>query len=154
MENDYAEIRKRYLAGNSQRKIARDFGISRNTVAKYCKGTHVPWKSKQYKRKNTIMTPEIIQAITDWLTEEQDDLRNKHVFKKQKYTAQKIYDPLCDEMGFEGSASTVRHKVHDLRAKMSQVFIPLEYKSGEQMQIDFGEADIYIKNKKTRIILI
>ena len=40
---DYDEIRKRYLAGESQRHIAKTPGISRNTVAKYCKGAAVPF---------------------------------------------------------------------------------------------------------------
>ena len=40
---DYDEIRKRYLAGESQRHIAKALGISRNTVAKYCEGAAVPW---------------------------------------------------------------------------------------------------------------
>ena len=39
---DYDEIRKRYLAGESQRHIAKTPGISRNTVAKYCEGDSVP----------------------------------------------------------------------------------------------------------------
>jgi len=40
---DYGEIRKRYLAGESQRHIAKTLGISRNTVAKYCEGAAVPY---------------------------------------------------------------------------------------------------------------
>lgn len=43
---DYDEIRKRYLAGESQRHIAKTLGISRNTVAKYCEGAAVPWERK------------------------------------------------------------------------------------------------------------
>lgn len=153
MEKDYAEIRRRFLAGQSKRRIAREMHISRNTVRKYCTGANVPWKTKPYKRKNTVMTPEIEQTIVDWLNEEQDALNNDHVFKKQKYTAKRIYDRLCEEKGYLGSETTIRSKVHDLRAKMSQAFIPLEYKPGEQMQIDFGEADIYIRGEKTRIYI-
>ncbi len=37
---DYDEIRKRHLAGESQRHIAKTLGISRNTVAKYCEYDH------------------------------------------------------------------------------------------------------------------
>ncbi len=51
---DYDEIRKRYLAGESQRKIAKSLGISRNTVAKYCEGAAVPWARK---------TPELVSAV-------------------------------------------------------------------------------------------
>ena len=36
---DYDRIRQQYLLENkSQRQIAKELGISRNTVAKYCKG--------------------------------------------------------------------------------------------------------------------
>ena len=44
--NDYKQIRQRYLAGESQRHIAKTMGISRNTVAKYCEGDSVPWDRK------------------------------------------------------------------------------------------------------------
>ena len=40
---DYKEIRQRFLAGESQRSIAKAMHISRNTVAKYCQGEAVPW---------------------------------------------------------------------------------------------------------------
>ena len=39
---DYKEIRQRFLAGESQRHIAKTLGISRNTVAKYCDGSALP----------------------------------------------------------------------------------------------------------------
>lgn len=35
---NYGEIRKRYLRGESQRQIAKELHISRNTVSKYCAG--------------------------------------------------------------------------------------------------------------------
>ena len=44
---DYDEIRKRYLAGERQRHIAKTLGISRNTFAKHCEGAavHLLYKS-------------------------------------------------------------------------------------------------------------
>ena len=52
---DYDEIRKRYLAGESQRKIAKSLGISRN-VAKYCEGAAVPWARKTPERVSAVHT--------------------------------------------------------------------------------------------------
>ena len=60
---DYDEIRKRYLAGESQRKIAKALGISRNAVAKYCEGAAVPWARKTPERVSTVLTEEIIAFI-------------------------------------------------------------------------------------------
>ena len=51
--NDYKQIRQRYLAGESQRSIARALGISRNTVKKYCAGEAVPWERKTPERAGT-----------------------------------------------------------------------------------------------------
>ena len=55
---DYKEIRQRFLSGESQRRIAKTMGISRNTVAKYCEGDAVPWERKTPERESTIITDE------------------------------------------------------------------------------------------------
>ena len=42
---DYGQIRQMYIRdGKSIRQIAREMHISRNTVAKYCKGNALPGK--------------------------------------------------------------------------------------------------------------
>ena len=79
---DYKEIRQRYLAGESQRHIAKTLGISRNTVAKYCEGEEVPWNRKTPARTSTVLTDDtvaFIQAFRDADAEEG--------IKKQCHTA-------------------------------------------------------------------
>ena len=61
--SDYEQIRKRYLAGESQRSIAKSLGISRNTVAKYCKGAAVPWERKTPECDSTVLTDEVSAFI-------------------------------------------------------------------------------------------
>ena len=101
--NDYKQIRQRYLAGESQRNIAKTMGISRNTVKKYCAGEAVPWERKIPERESTVLTSEIETFIRSCLEED------KHVsFKKQKHTAKRIYDRLVEEKGFSGGESTIR----------------------------------------------
>lgn len=54
---DYDRIRQQYLLKNkSQREIAKDLGISRNTVAKYCKRGTYPGLRVSYKRANSVIT--------------------------------------------------------------------------------------------------
>ena len=60
---DYYEIRKRFLAGESQRKIAKSMGISRNTVKKYCEENAVPWERKVPERESTILTESTVDFI-------------------------------------------------------------------------------------------
>ena len=146
--SDYEQIRKRYLAGESQRSIAKSLGISRNTVAKYCKGAAVPWERKTPERDSTVLTDEVSAFILSCLEEDQ-----QVSFKKQKHTAKRIYDRLVAEKGFTGGESTIRRKVKELKALIPKAFIPLNFAPGDAMQVDCGEADVYINGIKTRINL-
>ncbi len=70
---DYDEIRRRYLAGESQRHIAKTMGISRNTVKKYCEGNAVPWERKTPERQSTILTDDIVQFIQNCLDDDESE---------------------------------------------------------------------------------
>lgn len=143
---DYKEIRQRYLAGESQRTIAKAMHISRNTVAKYCQGDSVPWERKQYERDNGVLTPDIIQFIQSCLDEDQDE-----GLKKQTHTAKRIYDRLVEEKGFSGGESTVRRKVKELRSDFPKAFVPLQSDPGDALQVDWGEATVYLANTRITI---
>ena len=145
---DYDEIRKRYLSGESQRHIAKTLGISRNTVAKYCEGASVPWARKTPERTSTVMTAETINFIRSCLEEDSSE-----GLKKQRHTAKRIYDRLVEETGFVGGESTVRAKVHELKQAMPTAYLPLVFEPGEAMQVDWGEAYVYIMGIKEKINL-
>ena len=145
---DYDEIRKRYLAGESQRHIAKVLGISRNTVAKYCEGAAVPWIRKKPVRNSTVLTEEAVSFIQSCLAEDENE-----GLKKQRHTAKRIYDRMVDEIGFTGGESTVRAKVRELKALMLNAFLPLEFDPGEALQVDWGEAFVYIRGKREKIHL-
>ena len=143
---DYDEIRRRYNAGESQRHIAKCLGISRNTVKKYCEGNAVPWERKTPERVSTVLTEDTVRFIQSCL--EEDAIEH---LKKQNHTAKRIYDRLVEEKGFTGGESTVRAKVNEIRAKMPQAFIPLQFDCGEAVQVDWGEATVYLSGQKTTI---
>ena len=143
---DYDEIRKRYLAGESQRQIAKVLGISRNTVAKYCKGSSVPWVRKTPVRSSPVLTEEAVSFIRSCLMQDEEE-----GLKKQRHTAIRIFDRLVEELDFTGGESTVRAKVHELKALMPPAFLPLEFDPGEALQIDWGEAYVYINGVRKAI---
>ena len=65
----YGKIRYMYVQQKmSQRAIARELGISRNTVRKYCQGDHVPWERKPYQRTPSLVTEEVRDFIANALT--------------------------------------------------------------------------------------
>ena len=130
--------------GKSQRAISKMLGISRNTVKKYCKGTQVPWdRQGKSGRQRFIITDEVLEFIRECLAA--DDEEN---IKKQKHTARRIYHRLVEEKGFSGGESTIREIVAELKDKQKQVFIPLSYEPGEAIQIDWGQATVYLAGKK------
>ena len=146
--NDYKEIRQRFLAGESQRSIAKTLGISRNTVAKYCEGSAVPWERKTPQRESSVLTDEVLDFIAECIREDQ-----AQGLRKQQHTARRIYNRLVNECGFTGSESTVRKKVRELKGKMPKAFLPLQFEPGDAMQVDWGEATIYLSGRKTVVNL-
>ena len=145
---DYREVRRRWLAGESQRGIARALGISRNTVKKYCEGSNVPWKRKSYVRKATILTPEVKAFIEECLKADEEEGR-----PKQEHTARRIYTRLVEEKGYQGGESTIRRAVHEIKGKTREAFVPLAFEPGEAMQIDWGECSIYLSEEKLTVYL-
>lgn len=145
---DYKQIRKMYLSGISQREIARQLHISRNTVAKYCEGNAVPWERKTPERESPILTEDVVEFIKACLEEDEQE-----GIPKQTHTARRIFNRLVTEKEFTGGESTVRRKVFELKAPKPKVFIPLEFSPGEAMQIDWGEGTIYLCGNKMTINL-
>ena len=146
--NDYKQIRQRFLNGESQRSIAKSMGISRNTVKKYCEGEKVPWERKTPERESTILTDDVLAFIAACLEED-----NAEGLKKQKHTAKRIYDRLVDERGFSGGESTIRKAVNEIRGKMPKAFVPLQFDPGDALQVDWGEATVYLNDEKTVVNL-
>lgn len=146
----YEKIRHLHEHENmSQRSIAKMLGISRNTVKRYFNGSHVPWEREGTSGRNRyVITDEVLDFIKACLVE--DETEN---IKKQKHTARRIYDRLVAEKDFPGGESTIREIVAELKAKQPKVFIPLSYDPGEAIQVDWGEATVYLAGKKIKVNL-
>jgi transposase len=135
--------------GMSQRAIAKVLGISRNTVKKYYEGSQVPWERQGVSGRHPyVVTEDVKTFIKECLAE--DETEN---IKKQTHTAKRIYDRLVDEKSFTGGQSTIREIVAELKEKQRKIFLPLSYDPGEAIQIDWGEAKIYLTGKKITINL-
>ena len=144
----YKEIRKKRLNGMSQRQIAAALHISRNTVKKYWDGENVPWERKSYSRKASVLTEEVVDFVRKCLDE---DTRCKS--RKQHHTARRIFERLVAECGFTGGETTVRRLVKELREKNQEAFVPLAFPPGDALQIDWGEATVYLDSMKKTVNL-
>ena len=144
----YKEIRRMRLDGMSQRQIAAQLHISRNTVKKYWDGDNVPWERKDYARSSSVLTQDITQFVHGCLKE---DTQCRSM--KQHHTAKRIYDRLVDEYGFTGGESTIRRLVQEMRQKTQEAFVPLAFPAGDAVQVDWGEATVYLAGTKTVVNL-
>lgn len=145
----YSAIRTRYTDGESIRSIAKSLGISRQTVKKYCEGSTHPEVRKTYQRESEVVNDDVKSFILSCFKEDQAEN-----LKKQKHTAKRIYDRLVAEQSFEGSYSSIRTAVRLLKAERTvppQSSIPLSYAPGEAVQIDWGEATVYLDGQKTKL---
>lgn len=134
----YKQIRDMRLDGMSQRQIAAKLHISRNTVKKYWDGENAPWERKDYTREASVLTKDVVSFVQQCLDEDNNSPREQH------HTAKRIYERLVEECNFGGGETTVRRLVRELRQKPLEAFVPLAFPMGDTMQIDWGEATVYL----------
>ena len=135
--------KKRFLDGWSIRKISRQLGVSRQVVRKALRSAEIP----RYRLSKPRLCPVMDayrELILTWLGQDEK------APPKQRHTARRIYDRLCQEYGFKGAESTVRGYVQQLRQGKAEVFIPLTAGWGEQAQVDWGEARVRIAGQEVK----
>jgi transposase len=84
--------------------------------------------------------------VARWLKEDEQAPR------KQRHTAKRIHDRL-KELGYEAGESTVRQLVRELRDTRAEAYVPLAFDPGEAVQVDWGEAKVYLDGVLTRVYL-
>ena len=126
--------RAKFKDGKSNRQIACDLGISRNTVKKVVSQERVtvPVYTRKKAVKSPVMGP-YFRIIEAWLKEDSTAPR------KQQHTGKRIYDRLVEEYQFTGSYRRVQEVVAQYRQRPKEVFLPLAFKPGEMAQVDWIE---------------
>ena len=129
----YARVRRTcHVEGVSIREASRLFGLDRKTVRKMLAFSVPPG----YRRAGPPRRPKLdpFTGIIDRILEED---RSSH--RKQRHTAKRIFERLCDEHGFTGGYTIVKDYVRERRLRSREVFVPLHHAAGHA-QVDFGEA--------------
>jgi transposase len=145
--------------GWSQRRIARELGINRETVAKYVNlpdagpkpATNAPTGSEGSKPANAP-TGFVDEAMQKSGPDSQCEPFRKVVQDKLQsgLSRQRIYQDIRDEHGFEGSYYSVRRFAKRLGQDRPIPFRRMECMPGEQAQVDFGTAAPIVKPDGTR----
>ena len=129
----YARVRRAVqVEGKSERQVAREYGLARETVRKMLQYSIPPGYRRQQPAKRPKLDPwvGVIEAI---LQEDRERPR------KQRHTAKRIHERLREEHGFGGGYTIVKDYVRLRELRQREMFVPLQHPPGDA-QADFGEA--------------
>lgn len=136
-------IRHKVLAeGLSVRKVARELGVSRNTVKRYLE-IAVPERVELAPRGRPVWEkagPRLEALLAD---------SPRWTGGKQRLTATRLHTMLGAE-GFTVGITMVREAVAEWKRRRREVFVPLVYPPGDLAQVDFFEVLVDLAGKRVK----
>jgi transposase len=133
----YGRVRRAVrVEGKSQRAVAREFGLSRETVRKMLEYAVPPGYQRQQPIKRPKLGPWL--GVIDGILND-----DKQRPAKQRHTSKRIFERLQEEHGFTGGYTIVKDYVRKATLRGQEMFVPLMHPAGEA-QVDFGEALVVI----------
>jgi transposase len=148
--DDYEKIRKAVILKRmSQREAARQFKHGRETIKKALAHPSPPGYRRTKPAASALLDP--VKSIIDgWL----EDEKERGVPRKQRSNAKEIWKRLRRDHEFKGSVYVVRRY---LRKRPQQVggeaFFPLEFRPGEECQVDWGMAWVMLAGVMVQVHL-
>jgi transposase len=142
----YEQIRRMYhLHEKSARQIARELGISRQTVSRALHMDQPPAYTMSKPRSAPVLGP--YQTRLEELL-----LENQRLPRKQPSTSHKLFQLLQAE-GYEGSEAGVQlYAVRWRKAnKRPATYLPLEFEPGQDAQVDWGEAQAILAGQRQTV---
>jgi transposase len=141
--------------GWSHRRIHRETGIHRDTIAKY-DPNHPKWANlpADSEAENSIEngpkcppTPDALglrKPTRISLAQTYDAVIRQKL--EQELSAQRIYQDLVVEYGYPFSYDSVKRYVRKLKAKTPKLYARIHTAAGEEAQVDFGQGAPTRKN--------
>ncbi|MBV9612029.1 MAG: hypothetical protein JO091_06130 [Acidobacteriaceae bacterium] len=139
----YEQIRREYFEGTGTiLGVAKKLGVHRRMVREAIEHA-IPPMRKKGQRESTRLVDEVLLFIHRVLTEDQQAPR------KQRHTAQRIYERLREEMPpWEVSPRSVRRAVREWkqqrRQERAETCISRQHEAGREAQVDWYEAQAEI----------
>lgn len=137
--DDFAALRRAHRDGLSIRQIAKQFGVSRNTVRKALAYPEPKPYALAHPRPAPALGP--FHATIDALLD-----ADEQAPRKQRHTASQLFRRLRDEFGYTGGYDQVRRYVQTRRRDRRETFIPLDHPPGHRAEADFGHIHVDFPN--------
>lgn len=136
-------IRHKVLVeGLSRRQVARDMGVSRNTVSRYLQVSE-PRRVEGLPRGRPVF--ERVRSRLDELVAEW----RSRTTAKQRVTGRRLHRQLIEE-GYQVGPTLVQMYLQELRRKQSEVFVPLVHRPGDEAQVDFFEVTVDVAGQRRK----
>ena len=152
-------IRQLLDLGWSYRRIHRETGIHRDTIARY--GTNHPAKTPTESEQSIQNRPKHALSLAEGCpsspckqkkpTRTSEAQAHDAVIRekvKQELSAERIYQDLVVEYAYPHSYDSVKRYVRKLKAKTPKLFARIHTAAGEEAQVDFGKGAPTEKNRR------
>ncbi len=154
---DIREVLRRLRAGDGDRRIARELGLGRNTVARYRR-----WARDQGLLQGDLPDPARLatllhppEAARPAAAQEQScvaPFRDQVLaWHHQGVEGQAIYQLLVEQHGFAGSYSAVKRFLRREDPPKVRATLRLEVDPGAEAQVDFGSAGLLFDPELDRL---
>ena len=142
----WTEIRRRVLTEKlSKRAACKEYALEWRTLTRILKHVEPPGyqlTQPRRQRKLAAFLPRIHEIL------EQD----RQAPKKQRHTAQRIFDRLKQEHQYDGCLTSIKDAVRAWKQGQAEVFVPLTHRPGEA-QADFGEAQVKLRGEQVKVAM-
>ena len=142
MDQVYVVRHKVLVEGLSARRVARELGISRNTVKRYVEGAE-PGARLPVARPSPALDG-VRRRLEELLTDSP-----RWTGGKQRLTATQLHRMVMAE-GHRVGVTVVKEFVAEWRRQRQEVFVPLVYRPGDLGEVDFFEVLVDVAGQRRR----
>ncbi len=127
----------------SVRSVARQLGLSRNTVTRYLS------ESEPVRREKEPRQCPVREAVRQRINELLEEW-SPRTTRKQRITGTRLHRQLVEE-GFVGGKTSIYEVLRERRRQSAEVYIPLLYEAGDVAQVDFFEVTVEVKEERREV---